>query len=228
MPVTVARTASGCRCEYMPLEVGTSYLHLTIGGKRVQPLPFPPSPSLTIGLTLKVEGSPFAVSVYAPHLVRIDPMPGGAVGKPVQFVVDASAAGRGQLEISINQGRVPNSVTMEGPGRCLVTFIPASPGTYIVDVTFNGELVKGCPARVDVSDKAATTAVAADFRGSQERLTESRTTYTSSSSGAATSLQHQPQSGHYEGVTSLSQLRSSALPPREFKRKASTLSCGRY
>ncbi len=33
----------------------------------------------------RVEGSPFMIATYAPHLVRIDPIPGGAVGKPVQF-----------------------------------------------------------------------------------------------------------------------------------------------
>ncbi len=65
--------------------------------------------------------------------------------------MDASNAGRGQLEISINGGRVPNNVDMRGAGRCLVTFIPNDPGTYVIDVTFNGEMVKGCPIRVDIT-----------------------------------------------------------------------------
>lgn len=59
------------------------------------------------------------------------------------FLVDANEAGKGQLEISVNQGRVPNNVQMQGAGRCLVTFIPQEPGTYIIDVTFNDELVRG-------------------------------------------------------------------------------------
>jgi hypothetical protein len=67
------------------------------------------------------------------------------------ILVDASNAGRGQLEISINGGRVPNNVDMRGAGRCLVTFIPNEPGTYVIDVTFNGEMVKGCPIRVDIT-----------------------------------------------------------------------------
>ena len=33
--------------------------------------------------------------------------------------VDASAAGEGQLEISINEGEVPNHVQVVGGGRCL-------------------------------------------------------------------------------------------------------------
>lgn len=57
--------------------------------------------------------------------------------------VDAVDAGKGQLEISINQGMVPNNVQMKGAGRCLVTFIPQYPGKYVIDVTFNGEQVQG-------------------------------------------------------------------------------------
>uniref|UniRef100_A0A183EKQ4 Filamin-A n=1 Tax=Gongylonema pulchrum TaxID=637853 RepID=A0A183EKQ4_9BILA len=47
------------------------------------------------------------------------------------------------LEISVNQGKVPNNVQMQGAGRCLVTFIPQYPGKYVIDVTFNGEQVQG-------------------------------------------------------------------------------------
>lgn len=57
--------------------------------------------------------------------------------------VDAVEAGKGQLEISVNQGRVPNNVQMQGAGRCLVTFIPQYAGTYVIDVTFNGHQVHG-------------------------------------------------------------------------------------
>lgn len=35
------------------------------------------------------------------------------------LTVDASAAGEGQLEISINEGEVPNHVQVVGGGRCL-------------------------------------------------------------------------------------------------------------
>ncbi len=52
------------------------------------------------------------------------------------FSVDANEAGKGQLEISVNQGRVPNNVQMHGSGRCLVTFIPQQTGSYLIDVTY--------------------------------------------------------------------------------------------
>ncbi len=57
--------------------------------------------------------------------------------------VDASDAGKGQLEISINEGQVPNGIEMQGSGRCMVTFYPKHLGTYVIDVRFNDELVKG-------------------------------------------------------------------------------------
>lgn len=37
--------------------------------------------------------------------------------------VDAVEAGKGQLEISVNQGQVPNNVQMQDAGRCLVGLI---------------------------------------------------------------------------------------------------------
>ncbi|CAD5230269.1 unnamed protein product [Bursaphelenchus okinawaensis] len=67
--------------------------------------------------------------------------------------VDAAEAGKGQLEISVNQGKVPNNVQMQDAGRCLVTFIPQHAGTYVIDVTFNGQQVHGCPIQVDVNSK---------------------------------------------------------------------------
>ncbi|VDO60370.1 unnamed protein product [Heligmosomoides polygyrus] len=77
--------------------------------------------------------------------------------------VDAVDAGKGQLEISVNQGRVPNNVQMQGAGRCLVTFIPQHPGTYVIDVTFNGEQVHGCPIKVEILPKQVGEVVHANL-----------------------------------------------------------------
>lgn len=57
--------------------------------------------------------------------------------------VEAQDAGKGQLEISVNQGKVPNNVLLQDAGRCLVTFIPQHAGRYVIDVTFNGQQVHG-------------------------------------------------------------------------------------
>ncbi|KAK5984883.1 hypothetical protein GCK32_016509, partial [Trichostrongylus colubriformis] len=120
--------------EYRIEQVGEHHLTVWIAGR-------------------KVDGSPLSVAGYSADRVRLEPLGGGAVGHPVQFVVDAVDAGKGQLEISVNQGRVPNNVQMQGAGRCLVTFIPQHPGTYVIDVTFNGEQVHGCPIKVEILPK---------------------------------------------------------------------------
>merc|ERR550517_1616702 len=59
--------------------------------------------------------------------------------------VDASKAGEGQLEISINDGDVPNAVQVLGGGKCLVTFPPEQAITHEIEVTFNNDQVPGSP-----------------------------------------------------------------------------------
>lgn len=66
--------------------------------------------------------------------------------------MDASAAGEGQLEISINEGEVPNHVQVVGGGRCLVSFTPDIAKPHYIDIKFNGEAVPGCPFVCNVSD----------------------------------------------------------------------------
>lgn len=66
--------------------------------------------------------------------------------------VDASAAGEGQLEISINEGEVPNHVQVVGGGRCLVSFTPEQAKSHFIDIKFNGETVNGCPFICAVAD----------------------------------------------------------------------------
>jgi hypothetical protein len=57
--------------------------------------------------------------------------------------VDASQAGEGQLEISINDGEVPNHVQVLGGGKCLVSFTPEIPKIHTIEIKFNGETVPG-------------------------------------------------------------------------------------
>lgn len=59
------------------------------------------------------------------------------------IAVDASDAGEGQLEISINEGEVPNHVTVVGGGRCLVSFTPEHVKPHMIDIKFNSETVIG-------------------------------------------------------------------------------------
>lgn len=51
--------------------------------------------------------------------------------------MDASQAGEGQLEISINDGEVPNHVQVLGGGKCLVSFTPETAKTHTIEVFFS-------------------------------------------------------------------------------------------
>lgn len=66
--------------------------------------------------------------------------------------MDASKAGEGQLEISINDGDVPNAVQVLGGGKCLVTFTPEQAITHEIEVTFNNDQVPGSPFLCRVKD----------------------------------------------------------------------------
>lgn len=61
------------------------------------------------------------------------------------YLVDASAAGAGNLEIivSANGRNVPNYVQSEGNAKFRVNFKPTEPSTHILSVKFNGEAVPG-------------------------------------------------------------------------------------
>ncbi|CAI5454030.1 unnamed protein product [Caenorhabditis angaria] len=134
-PIRIIPRSSGkYTAEYTVEQVGEHQLTVWIAGR-------------------KVDGSPLSVAGYATEKVKLEPLGGGVPNQPVQFYVDAVEAGKGQLEISVNQGRVPNNVQMQGAGRCLVTFIPQHAGTYVIDVTFNGEQVHGCPIKVEILPK---------------------------------------------------------------------------
>ena len=90
--------------------------------------------------------------VYDASLIRITEAASGVVGQPCQFRVDASAAGEGQLEISINDGEVPNHVQVLGGGRCLVHFTPEAAKPHTIDIKFNGEPIQGCPFTCKIAD----------------------------------------------------------------------------
>lgn len=121
------------RIEFTPIEVGTHIVEATLG-------------------QTKLIGGPLVAKVYDSSLIQVTDVNGGVVGQSCQFRVDASAAGEGQLEISINEGEVPNHVQVVGGGRCLVSFTPEQAKPHLIDIKFNGETVRGCPFVCSVSD----------------------------------------------------------------------------
>lgn len=134
-----AASANGAmRIEFTPMEVGTHIIEASINGT-------------------KIVGGPLIAKVYDSSLIQVTDVNSGIVGQACQFRVDASAAGEGQLEISINDGEVPNHVQVVGGGRCLVSFTPEQAKPHLIDIKFNGETVRGCPFICSVADTSRVT-----------------------------------------------------------------------
>jgi filamin len=94
-----------------------------------------------------IKGSPFALKVYDASRIIVSELLKAEANKPCEFTIDASGAGEGQLEITINDGLVKNSVKQIRPGHYLVTFYPTvtskSGKDHLIEVKFNNELVPG-------------------------------------------------------------------------------------
>jgi len=119
--------------EFNPSEVGSYVVEISIDGDKLQ-------------------GSPFIAKAYDSSQIRVSDVTNGAVGQPCQFRVDASQAGEGQLEISINDGEVPNHVQVLGGGKCLVSFTPEQAKIHTIEIKFNGETVPDCPFTCKIAD----------------------------------------------------------------------------
>jgi filamin len=61
----------------------------------------------------------------------------------IDFLVDGSRAGSGNLEILVNGGHVTSFVRTLGSQRFLASFVPHEAVTHLVEMTFNGEAVSG-------------------------------------------------------------------------------------
>ncbi|XP_047523197.1 filamin-A isoform X1 [Pieris napi] len=122
----VAERPGVFRIEFTPDEVGTHLIDVSIGDE-------------------KLAAGPLIAKVYDASLIKVTDVGNALVGQQSQFRVDASAAGEGQLEISINEGEVPNHVQVVGGGRCLVFWRPETPTPHRVDIKFNGEPVPSSP-----------------------------------------------------------------------------------
>ena len=126
------------KIEFTPLEVGSYIMDVYVTGQ-------------------KIPDSPIFFKAYDSGLIHVSDVGSGIVGQPCQFRVDASQAGEGQLEISINDGEVPNHVQVLGGGKCLVHFTPETPKPHTIDIRFNGEAVPDCPFVCRVSDTSQVT-----------------------------------------------------------------------
>ncbi|KAL8594786.1 hypothetical protein ACOMHN_047504 [Nucella lapillus] len=126
--------------SFTPTEVGTWYISVLYDGEPIQ-------------------GSPFPLSVFDPSFVRVSGLDGGAVGQSLDFSVDATEVGEGEVGVTVNHAgsEVPSSVRSEGFGRYSADFTPSRPGVYTVYVTLNDMQVKDSPFSVEVVDSSQVT-----------------------------------------------------------------------
>jgi filamin len=57
--------------------------------------------------------------------------------------VETSQAGPGNLEVTVNGGRVPTSAQAQGPHTYAISFTPREATPHTVELRFNGEDVPG-------------------------------------------------------------------------------------
>lgn len=123
-------------------------------------------------------GSPFSCKVYDVTAIKVKDAKRGVIGMPVTFLgtvfyyttyemslnarefvgescflilVETSQAGPGNLEVTVNGGRVPTSAQAQGPHTYAISFTPREPIAHTVDLRFNGEDVPGSPFSCQVS-----------------------------------------------------------------------------
>ncbi|GLH04456.1 Uncharacterized protein GBIM_10161 [Gryllus bimaculatus] len=101
-----------------------------------------------------VAGSPFSCKVYDVSAIRVTGAAHGLVSKPVTFLVETREAGPGNLEVTVNGGRVPTSAQAQGPHTYAISFTPREAVPHTVDLRFNGEDVPGSPFECLVSEAA--------------------------------------------------------------------------
>jgi filamin len=89
-------------------------------------------------------GSPFSLQAYDTNRLIVSDIPRFIIfNQPVEFTIDASKAGDGQLEVDINNGSVPNRVKKLGNSKYQFTFIPILNDPHIISIKLNGHQISG-------------------------------------------------------------------------------------
>jgi filamin len=100
---------------------------------------------------MDINGSPFALKAFDANRLIVSEIPRlVTLNQAIEFSVDASKAGEGQLEVAINDGLVPNQVKALGNSKFLFTFVPKTSNPHILSIKFNGQQLTGkCSIRTD-------------------------------------------------------------------------------
>lgn len=86
--------------------------------------------------------------------IKVKNVSNGTVGKAVTFLVETSQAGPGNLEVTVNGGRVPTSAQAQGQHTYAISFTPRDAQNHTVELRFNGQDVPGSPFTCKVSSAA--------------------------------------------------------------------------
>ena len=110
--------------SYIPNEVGETYFDIFVADELVP-------------------GCPFKVNIFDVEKIRVSNIYDGFLGQLSQFQIDISQAGIGQLEILIEDGRIPCDAVARGSFIFDVSFLPCYSGPHAIDIRFNGFSVPG-------------------------------------------------------------------------------------
>lgn len=92
--------------------------------------------------------------MYDVGAIKVKNVSNGTVGKSVTFLVETSQAGPGNLEVTVNGGRVPTSAQAQGQHTYAISFTPREAQNHTVELRFNGQDVPGSPFTCKVSAAA--------------------------------------------------------------------------
>jgi filamin len=93
---------------------------------------------------MDIYSAPFSIQAFDTNRLIVSNIPRFVIfNQSVEFTIDASNAGEGQLEVAINNGQVPNQVKALGNSKFHFTFIPIINETHIVSIKFNGHELSG-------------------------------------------------------------------------------------
>lgn len=109
---------------YTPYEVGETYFDIFLADELIP-------------------GCPFKINIFDVHRIFVRHLNNGFVAQLVRFEIDASQAGIGQLEIVIQDGRIPCHAIPRGSFIFDASFLPYEPGRHTIDIHFNGIPVPG-------------------------------------------------------------------------------------
>ncbi|OQV23311.1 Filamin-B [Hypsibius exemplaris] len=133
----ISKTSRGVfRVEFTPLEVGPHKIACKYANT-----------SLT--------GSPFTCEAYDPRRVKVSDIQDGFVGRESIVKIDATMAGVGEVEVTVeSQGRsLPVALKEVGEkGSYEASFTPREAGQHGIKVTFASKIVPGSPFKMNVYD----------------------------------------------------------------------------